>query len=196
MLGVFDDFEDRTYQIHLNQFFPSVSYSKMKDKEPEEDPTYEDKNIPINVTVFQLPEICSNASENAINLILLLKFASSGSMKTSVKTPWITIESSEVKVLIDIVCQPSVVTHAMATDKNITFLVLVNHKKETQIEDRCLSFQVANQRDRLQKYHKIVAMNNTREVIVMVRYVKHSQQEIENLQLMMWLYRRYIFVLF
>ena len=191
VLGVFDEVKDTTFQINLNDYFPSVTYSRMKGKDPEDDKTYEDKNIPINLTVFQLSEKCSIASDNSLNLILLLRFASSGLMKTSEKTPWITLELDKVRVLENIVCQPSVVTHTWETDKNITFLVLVNQGKKSKANDINLNFQVSNQRDRLVKPHKLVALNDTQEVVVMVRHVKHSQQETENWQLMMWLYRRW-----
>ena len=110
----------------------------------------------------------------------------------SEKISWITVDSDEVKMWLDIVCQPNVVTHAIDTDKNILFLVLVNKKgkSETKDSDRELRFHVANQRDKLSGHYKMVAMNNTIEVAVMLRHVNHAQNEVENLNLMMWLYRR------
>ena len=138
--------------------------------------------------MFQLQENCANASKNSLNLILLLKYASSGLMKTYEKTPWTTLQPEEVRVLEDIVCQSVVVTHTLVTQKKVTFLVLVNRQKEA--EDINRSFQVANQRNRLSKIHKIAALNETQEMKVLVRHVRHSKQEIENRQLMLWLYER------
>ena len=180
--------EERTEQIYLNNYFPTFTYTRQKLKKPEDDLTYEDKNIPINLTTFRLPTKCSAASEDSLNLILLMKYASGGLMRRIDGSPWISLSPEKVASLVDIICQPAAVTHMAITDMTISFLVLIN--QERQDKDKRLRFTVSNQRDRLTKEHRMPAINKTLEVSLSVLYVSHSQEEVLNRELMLWLYAR------
>ena len=188
VFGFFGKMEEKTEQIYLNNYFPSFTYTRQRFKAPEDDLTYEDKNIPINLTLYHLPAKCSNASENSLNLILLMKYASGGLMRRVEGSPWISLIPEKVESLVDIICQPAAVTHMAITEKTISFVVLINQKMQGQ--DRRLSFTVSNQRDRLTKEHRMSAMNKTIEVSLSILFVSHSQEEVLNRELMLWLYAR------
>ena len=132
--------------------------------------------------------MCSAASEDSLNLILLMKYGSSGLMRRVDGSPWISLNPEKVTSLIDIICQPAAVTHMAITDMTISFLVLINQK--TQDKDKRLSFTVSNQRDRLTKEHRMPAMNKTQVVSLSILSVSHSQEEVLNRELMLWLYAR------
>ena len=70
-----------TIAVHLNDILPTIEYDK---KEilgfNGRSKAYEDKDIPLRVTIFPLSPKCEEASESVKDLIILIQLAKSGSM--------------------------------------------------------------------------------------------------------------------
>ena len=82
--------DEKTVDIVLNDFFPSVEYDKkdITGLHDDRSKAYEDKNIPLRVTIFPLSRECSGASKNVKDLIILMKLAMSGLMKKKDDSSW------------------------------------------------------------------------------------------------------------
>ena len=111
-------------------------------------------------------------------------------MKTVEGSVWTTLRPEMVASLVDIICQPAVVTHTESSEEKLSFLVLVNQNTEDEDRNRRLNFLVSNQRTMLTKDHRMPAMNKTLNVVLSILYVRHSVQEVHNRDLMLWLYTR------
>lgn len=184
VIGDFSVVKDLSFTVPLNNFYPTLTY----DKGGMRRLTTEDKNIPMNITVFKLSEPCRNSSISSLNLLLLAKLASSGQMKTEAGNDWKTLEESEMKLIERILCGeggPNVTTHIYQASDQIQFLVLEN--SNNCCEERDFHFLVANQRQHLLA-HSLTALNSSLSVVVGVRCVDHSEEEVGDQHLMEWLY--------
>ena len=145
----------------------------------------------MNITVFKLAEPCRNASMSSLNLLLLARLARSGQMKTEAGHDWKTLEESEMRLIESILCGggPPITTHIYPASDQIQFLVLENSNNCSG--ERDFHFVVANQRQQLLA-HSLAALNHSLSVVVGVRCVDHSQEELGDQHLMEWLYIKYV----
>ena len=181
VIGDFSVVKDLSFSVPLNNFYPTLTY----DKGDMRGLTTEDKNIPMNITVFKLAEPCRNSSLSSLNLLLLAKLANSGQMKTEAGHDWKTLEDREMRLIESRLCGPSITTHIYPASDQIQFLVLENSNNCSAEKD--FHFLVANQRQHLSS-HSLVSLNSSLAVVVDVRCVEHSQGELEDQHLMEWLY--------
>ena len=183
VIGDFSVVKDLSFSVPLNNFYPSLTY----DKGDISRLTTEDKNIPMNITVFKLAESCRNSSMSSLNLLLLAKLGNSGQMKTEAGHDWKTLEDTEMRLIERRLCGggPSITTHIYPASDQIQFLVLENSNNCSA--ERDFHFLVANQRQHLRS-HSLGALNSSLAVVVGVRCVEHSQGELEDQHLMEWLY--------
>ena len=182
VIGDFSVVKDLSFSVPLNNFFPTLTYDKGHSL------TTEDKNIPMNITVFQLGEPCRNSSLSSLNLLLLARLANSGQMKTESGHGWKTLEDPEMRLLESTLCgggSSNVTTHVYPAPDQIKFLVLENSNNCSS--ERDLQFLVGNQRQQLRS-HSLAALNSSLTVLVGVRCVDHSQAELTDQHLMEWLY--------
>ena len=187
VVGDFSVSEDLNFSLSLNDFYPTVTY----DKGGRRSLTEEDKNIPMNITLFKLPDTCRNCSVASLNLLLMAKFANSGQMKTSSGMGWTTLEEEELRTVETLLCGPDITTHSyVSSDSQIEFLVLENSNKcSTELD---VQFVVANQRQSLTAPHSLSALNASKTVRLVSRCVHHTQSEIEDQNLMEWLYLKQV----
>ena len=75
--GVDPVLEDKiSVDVHLNDILPTIEYDKKEITGSHgRSKAYEDKDIPLKVTIFPLPLECSKATENMKDLIILIKLA-------------------------------------------------------------------------------------------------------------------------
>ena len=193
VIGDFSVVKDLSFSVSLNNFYPTLTY----DKGDLRSLTTEDKNIPMNITVFTLAQSCRNSSMSSLNLLLLAKLANSGQMKTEAGRAWKTLEDTEMRLIESRLCcgggdggggdggGPNVTTHIYPASGQIQFLVLENSNNCSA--ERDFHFLVANQRQRLRS-HSLAALNSSLTVVVGVRCVDHTQEELGDQHLMEWLY--------
>ena len=68
--------DDISVDVHLNDILPSIEYDKKEVTGSHEgSKAYEDKNIPLKVTIFPLSRECLEATENMKDLIILIKLS-------------------------------------------------------------------------------------------------------------------------
>ena len=189
IVGDFSLEKDLSFNVTLNNFYPTLTYHKGGQKNL----TTEDKDIPMNITVFKLADTCRNSSISSLNLLLLAKLASSGQMKTKDSHDWKTLEDEEMRLIERTLCgsgAPNITTHIYRAPEppassKIQFLVLEN--SNNCCEERDIHFLVANQRQHLMA-HSLTALNSSLSVVVGVRCVDHSEEEVGDQHLMEWLY--------
>ena len=183
VVGDFSVEKDLSFSVRLNNFYPTLTY----DKGGQKNLTTEDKNIPINITVFKLAEWCKNSSIPSLKLLLLAKLASSGLMKTEARHDWKTLEDRKMRLIERTLCGggANITTHIYKAPEQIQFLVLENSNNCSG--ERDLDFLVASQRQPLPA-HSLPALNRSLVVAVGVRCVEHSPAELGDQHLMDWLY--------
>ena len=93
IFGVDPAFENEfTIDVHLNDILPTIEYDKKKiDGSHGRSKAYEDKDIPLKVTIFPLSPKCGDALESVKDLILLIQLAKSGSLLSIDGETWKTL---------------------------------------------------------------------------------------------------------
>ena len=185
--GSFTISEDKTFSVDLNSFFPTITYdikrinnSRLKFKRyRSRSHTLESKNIPMKILMFKMSKNCSY-SETKKNLIILLKYAATRTMKNKVSF-WTSLENN--------ICKDNIVVHSYPQQiGDVIFLILENSTKCNKYED--FNFPVFNQRKDLYDSHRLGELNKTLNFSLIFRCVRHSSNEIRSKNLMQWLYIR------
>ena len=168
-------------------FYPTLTY----DKGGRRSLTEEDKNIPMMITMMKLPNQCRHCSVNSLSLLLLARFANSGLMAAEEGWSWTTLEDERMRWIERLLSGPNVTTHSyISSDDQIEFLVL--ESCDTRSRELDFQFLVANQRESLTVAHSLSALNSTKTIRMVSRCVDHSQVEIEDQNLMEWLYLKQV----
>ena len=179
--GSFSISQDKTLSLQMNEFFPTVVYDKVSITQNSS--LREDKNLSINVTIFKIKRNCKR---KVVNLILLMKYASSGRMKTKEGDHWRTYHDDQE--LEQLLCQPSTFLHTFPDHSNQVMNLVLMNSSQCRDEHENIQFLVANQRENLYRKHKLRSLNVTFQVKVQFHCVAHSREEIKNKNLMNWLY--------
>ena len=186
--GSYSISEDKTFNMDLNSFFPTISYdikginrSRLKlARYKSRSQTLENKNIPMTIYIFKMSKYCNN-SVSKKNLILLIKYATTISMRNK-ESSWTNLESN--------ICKDNIVVHPYQQENgDLKFLVLENSTKCGTIQD--FKFDVSNQREDLYDSHRLGELNKILNITVLFRCVSHRINEIRSKDLMQWLYIRY-----
>ena len=93
IFGVDPAFENEfTVDVHLNDILPTIEYDKKEiNGSHGRSKAYEDKDIPLKVTIFPLSPKCGDALESVKDLILLIQLAKSGSLLSIDGETWKTL---------------------------------------------------------------------------------------------------------
>ena len=188
--GSYSISEDKTFNMDLNSFFPTISYdikginrsrSKLA-RYKSRSQTLENKNIPMKIYIFKMSKYCNNSISKK-NLILLMKYATTISMRNK-ESSWPNLESNIYK--------DNIVVHPYQQENgDMKFLVLENSSNcDTTDRYQDFNFHVSNQRKDLYDSHRLGELNKILNITVLFRCVSHSNNEIISKDLMQWLYIR------
>ena len=188
--GSFSISADKTFNMDLNSFFPTISYDikginrsrSMLARFKSRSQTLENKNIPMTIYIFKMSKYCNN-SVSKKNLILLIKYATTISMRNK-ESSWTNLESN--------ICKDNIVIHPYQQENgDMKFLILENSTNcDTTDRYQDFNFHALNRRKDLYDSHRLGELNKILNITVLFRCVSHSSNEIKSKDLMQWLYIR------
>ena len=187
IFGVDPALEDEiTVDVHLNDILPTVEYDKKEIAGSHgRSKAYEDKDIPLRVTVFPLSSDCLEASENMKDLIILIKLA----LYDSVQEENDGEVSNKLYHIEKLLCHSGGIVHSFKGKLNSTFLVLINSSYERCFnEEKTVSFLVSNQRRAVNSKYNMRPLNRTLNISIIIRCVDHENSLTQNPHLMRFLY--------
>lgn len=146
-------------QIRWNRVFPTIFYGTGHQTEKD------NKNFPLNLFLYHPPWYCeAPLNQIKMNLLTLMKFARSGTMKTKEREPWQTLSDTDQLFIEAAICELD--SQAFEYNYNGSFITYLIMAKKSQ--KMSVNFTVANQRLDLYALHKLPDLNLTKMITVLV----------------------------